>query len=228
MVAKSSPVVAREARMLTRMREIGVPVPKIYASTRQHLLMEYLGEGAGMTSMHWESMSTSLARLAQYRTCEFGWDEDYALRHIAVPNHRCERWTGFWRDNRLLCHVPHLRSDFAQRIEALCDSLTDLIPAYPPTALVHGDLWGGNLVAGDGGQVWLIDPCAYYGDREVDVATLTVFDRPPDSLFDQLDLEPGWRDRLPVYRLWTWLVHIRLFGEAYRPAAERDLSALGF
>ncbi|MEC7889280.1 MAG: fructosamine kinase family protein, partial [Pseudomonadota bacterium] len=39
---------------------------------------------------------------------------------------------------------------------------------------------------------------------------------------------PGWQKRLPVYRLWMWLIHVRLFGSGYRVAAERDLDQLGF
>lgn len=74
----------------------------------------------------------------------------------------------------------------------------------------------------------LIDPCAYYGDREVDVASLTVFDAPPPEFLEALHLECGWRERLPVYRLWMWLLHVRLFGESYRPAVERGLATLGF
>ena len=80
----------------------------------------------------------------------------------------------------------------------------------------------------NGERASLIDPCAYYGDREVDVAAMTVFDTPPEAFFDRLELSPGWRARLPVYRLWMWLTHVRLFGESYRPAAEADLDRLGF
>jgi fructosamine-3-kinase len=73
----------------------------------------------------------------------------------------------------------------------------------------------------------LIDPACYHGHREVDIAMLTLFDHPPEAFFAALSLEPGWRERLPVYRLWPLLVHLRLFGESYRGAVDRALAACG-
>ena len=52
--------------------------------------------------------------------------------------------------------------------------LTDLVPEEPPARL-HGDLWNGNVLWGLDGQVWLIDPAAYGGHREVDLAMLSLF-----------------------------------------------------
>ena len=227
-VAKSGPMVEREARMLEAMVQTGAPVPAVLGTATDLLVMEYVGAGAAMDSYGWEALAQGLQALRNVDHPKYGWHEGYALREVAVINDMRSNWADFWRDNRLLCHLRYLPAGLAARVEALAAKLTEILPASPKPALVHGDLWGGNVVAQPAGKVWLIDPCAYYGDREVDAASLTVFDAPPDSFFDALEFDPGWRERQPVYRLWMWLVHVRLFGESYRPAAERDLALLGF
>ena len=39
----------------------------------------------------------------------------------------------------------------------------------PQPALLHGDLWDGNVLVGPGGAPALIDPAASYGDREAEL-----------------------------------------------------------
>lgn len=227
-VAKQGPSTGREATMLRAMAGHGAPVPEVLGSAQDWLVMQDVGPSMRFDNAAWRSLAHALARLrAAAQNKRFGWHEDYGFSHVVVRNSRHESWVDFWRENRLLCHLAALDTPLARRVEALASRLGDLIPDKPPVSLLHGDLWGGNVVW-NGTKAWLIDPCAYYGDREVDVASLTVFDNPPAAFFAILDLEPGWRDRLPIYRLWMWLVHVRLFGDSYRAAAERDLDALGF
>ncbi|MEX0342731.1 MAG: fructosamine kinase family protein [Erythrobacter sp.] len=227
-VAKQGPSTDREATMLRAMAEHGAPVPEVLGSAHDWLVMEDVGPSMRLDDAAWGSLAHALAplRTAPQSEC-FGWHEDYGFHHVVVQNSHHESWVEFWRDNRLLCHVAALDTPLARRVEALASRLGDLIPDKPPVSVLHGDLWGGNVVW-NGEKAWLIDPCAYYGNREVDVASLTVFDSPPDAFFERLSLEPGWQGRLPIYRLWMWLVHVRLFGDSYRAAAERDLDALGF
>ena len=103
----------------------------------------------------------------------------------------------------------------------------DMLPAKPPAALLHGDLWSGNVLFHGGQLAALIDPACYHGDREVDFAMLQVFGNPPDAFFAASELDPGWRERVPAYQLWPMLVHLRLFGNAYRSRVESLLSACG-
>jgi fructosamine-3-kinase len=57
---------------------------------------------------------------------------------------------------------------------------------------------------------------------------LGLFDRPAATFFEAYGpLEPGHAERLTLYRLWPALVHLRLFGNGYRPMVERLLSAAG-
>lgn len=227
-VVKRGPVVDREARMLEAIHATGTPVPTVFGIHGDVMAISHVESGGQLVGEAWDSLADALLRLNHVDADTYGWPEDYALRDVTVQNTPHPDWDEFWAQHRLLCHVPHLEASLGRRVEGLAARMGDILPARPPIALVHGDLWGGNVVVGPGGDVSLIDPCACHGHGEVDAATLTVFDRPPDRFFDALGLAPGWRERQPVYRLWTWLVHVRLFGSGYRAAAEKELSTLGF
>lgn len=49
------------------------------------------------------------------------------------------------------------------------------LPPKPHVALVHGDLWSGNAHALADGRFALIDPAAYAGHYEVDLALSELF-----------------------------------------------------
>jgi fructosamine-3-kinase len=121
--------------------------------------------------------------------------------------------------------LPYVRPDLGRRIAHLADRLHDHLPKYPAPSLLHGDLWGGNVLVTGSRVAALIDPACYHGDREVDVAMLTLFDRPPAPFFESLALEPDWERRLPIYRLWPLVVHLRLFGDSYADAVGTALAA---
>ncbi|WP_156839990.1 fructosamine kinase family protein [Novosphingobium aquimarinum] len=226
-VVKLGRFVCVEARMLERIAETGVPVPEVLACSDDLMVMTHCAGRSGIGTA-WSDLAVALTRLWSLTGTTYGWDEDYAFGSVALPNRRMADWPAFWRDNRLLCHVPHLPADLASRIEAVAARVHDFLPAKPTAGLLHGDLWGGNVLSEGGSVTALIDPACYHGHREVDVAMLTLFDRPPERFFHALDLEPGWEGRLPVYRLFPLLVHYRLFGAGYRAGIESELHKLGF
>lgn len=225
LVAKAGPLVAIEARMLTAISDTGTPCPGVLASGDQWFAMEWIEPGGA--SDRWEALADTLHLLHRSKQASFGWDENYSFGPVTIASEKCEDWAQFWAERRLLCHMPHIDSALGERVERLCERIGDLLPAEPTTSLLHGDLWGGNVIW-SGSSAYLIDPASYYGHREVDWAMLTLFDHPPESFFERLEPETGWRERQPLYRLWPWLVHLRLFGGSYRGAVERELSALGF
>jgi fructosamine-3-kinase len=116
----------------------------------------------------------------------------------------------------------------ARRVEKLATALPGLLQASPAPALLHGDLWSGNVLAADARVSALIDPACYYGHGEVDLAMLQLFVHPGAAFFETYGaLEPGHGERIAIYQLWPALVHLRLFGKQYLPLAERLLSAAG-
>jgi fructosamine-3-kinase len=81
-------------------------------------------------------------------------------------------------------------------------------------------LWNGNVVWDAQGNACLIDPAAYGGHREVDLAMLTLFGLPQvqrvlDAYNETAPLADGWQDRVSLYQLFPLLVHACQFGRSY-------------
>ena len=90
---------------------------------------------------------------------------------------------------------------------------------YSQAALLHGDLWSGNVMWTDRGGV-LIDPVAHGGHAETDLATLTVFRAPyVEEIYAGYNavspLAPGWQHRIGLHSLPILILHAALFGGSY-------------
>lgn len=226
-VLKKGDDAAVQTRMLQAIARTGAPVPTVIAAMDDLCLMERVPPGGSLANS-FDHLAQVLTFLHKRADEPYGWHEDHAFGSVVVPNGRHDEWPHFWAENRLLPNVPHVGPAIARRLEALASRIAEILPANPAPALLHGDLWGGNVLCYGGRVSALIDPSCYYGDREVDWAMLTVFNNPPDSFFDAMDPLPRWKERLGCYRLWPLLVHLRLFGATYRGAVESELTQLGF
>ena len=93
--------------------------------------------------------------------------------------------------------------------------------------MIHGELWGGNLLSGTQGEPALIDPAVYYGHREAELAFMTLFDQQPDTLYRAYEtdwpLAPNFSTRVKYYNLYPLLVHLNLFGTSYLSGIELGL-----
>jgi fructosamine-3-kinase len=230
-VVKGAASAAIEAAMLGAIRATGAPVPLVLAYDDAALVLERL-DSDGRIEHAWRHLGSVLAMLHRVDrfgngfALRYGWDADCAFGTVAIDNGWTDSWPGFWAEKRLVTHLAQLPRELGLRIETLAADLANRLPAAPDPALLHGDLWGGNILVHDGRVTGLIDPACYYGDREVDFAMLRLFNQPGRDLFDAYgSLDPGHEARLPIYQLWPALVHLRLFGMAYRPMVERLLSA---
>ncbi len=216
-----------EATMLRAIAASGAPAPEVLAAGDGILVMEAMPSDGGLSSA-WESLGIALAKLHAAKGGACGWPDDYAFGSVAIENGRMKSWPSFWAERRLLPNCSHVSSTLARRIEALAADLPNRLPELAAPSLLHGDLWGGNILASGNRVTAFIDPACYYGHGEVDIAMLNLFDGPSTAFYEAYDaLEPGWKERLIIYQLWPALVHLRLFGSGYRPMAERLLSQAG-
>lgn len=227
-VVKTGPDPRAEAAMLTAIRAADVPAPRVLAVSGQVLVLEALEEAGGLSSTGWRELGEALRRLHEVTGIAYGWERDYAFGALVIPNAPCDTWPEFWAERRLLAGVGALPSALARRLERLAKDLPQRLPAAPAPALLHGDLWAGNVLAADGHLQGVIDPACYCGHAEVDLAMLRLFGSPGGGFSAGYGpVEPGAEARLPIYQLWPAIVHLRLFGGGYAGLLDRLLKQAG-
>jgi fructosamine-3-kinase len=149
------------------------------------------------------------------------------LGSLSLPNEPAPDWPSFYAERRLLPLLPHAGlTRFGNRaVENVCARMAELAGPPEPPARLHGDLWSGNVLWGRDGRAWLIDPAAYGGHREVDLAMLRLFGSPGKTFLaayeERHPLAPGHEQRVELYQLFPLLVHAALFGGGYPASAER-------
>jgi len=222
---------------LRLLADAGARVPEVYAFRDGHdgwILMEWIpasdmGDSSHRTA---EALGGMLAALHRHQRKVYGLDTDNFIGPLPQANGWMDSWTDFYRERRLLPQIQlaarqhRLPSARAKRLNRLLDRLEKWldIPDIRP-ALLHGDLWGGNWIAGKGNLLWLIDPAVYYGHREVDLAMSELFGGFPPAFYaayqEVYPPEPGYEERKPLYQLYYLLVHLNLFGESYGSDVDR-------
>lgn len=228
LVAKGGAQIVTEAQMLRALATAGVPVPAVEAEFAEVLLLEHVPNDRAFTPRAWADIAQQVRAMHAFAGEQYGWPVDYALGSVLLDNEQTRDWPTFWTEKRLRAPAQLLDLPWRKRIDVLTARLSELLPPAPSPVLLHGDLWGGNLLVREGKLAAFIDPACYYGDAEVDLAMLCLFDTPDEAFWEAYGpLELGWVERRPIYQLFPAIVHMRLFGDAYGSLLDRLLAAAG-
>jgi fructosamine-3-kinase len=214
--------------MLRALAGAGVPAPMVEGELDHLLLLEHVPNDSVFSANAWADIGSALRRLHEARLDDYGWPVDYRLGTVLMDNRQSLDWRAFWSGQRLAATASILDRPTRERVDTLVRRLPDLLPAAPPAAFLHGDLWSGNILVAGGRLAAFVDPACYGGDPEVDLAMLTLFDTPPEEFWDSYGaLDAGWEERRPLYQLFPALVHLRLFGATYESMVDRLLRQVG-
>ena len=205
-----------------------VTVPEVVAVDDAFLALRWVDEGL----LDEEALGSDLAAMHAAGAPGFGWTpHGGALRLGAVelPGGESEDWATYYARWRIapLADQALARGALSREgravIERVCERMADLAGPPEDPARLHGDLWSGNVMGGADGRPVLVDPAAYGGHREVDLAMLRLFGRiSPTTLAayeELLPLAEGHAERVQLYQLLPLLVHAVLFGGSYGASA---------
>lgn len=214
-----------EAAGLRWLAEAGARVPAVLEEHADRLVLQRIAPGR-LSAAGEEELGRMLAGVHRAGAPAFGAlpaPGRFLVGRCELPSPEAppdEDWDEYYLHHRLLPlarRVALEREVAAVRVES---------PAEPPARL-HGDLWTGNVLADVDGRPWLVDPAAYGGHREVDLAMLDLFGAVPERTLAAYDeahpLAEGWRERVPLWQLFPLLVHAVLFGGGY-VSRSRDLA----
>lgn len=220
LVAKVGAGAFDEAEGLERLKAVpgAPPVPEVVLTEAELLVTTWVEEGS-RTPGHQESLGRALAALHGAPLPLWGGGSSWIGTCRVNPSLSSNAASFYGTRLRELS----ARCGLEQSMTAVAARLPELLPPGGP-ALLHGDLWWGNVLFGADGRTWLIDPSVHGGHPEEDLAMLALFGAVPDRLLgayaELQPLSPGWEERVALFQIYPLLVHAVLFGGGYRARAE--------
>ncbi len=216
-----------EGRGLMLLAAAGARTPAVYWAGEEGIVLSYLPPG----TENWEELATMLAHLHGKQSAAYGSSHPVFLGRFPLPPGRSKSWRSYWVEYRLeplLAATRKAQADLAGHLERFIHTFE--WPAEGP-ALIHGDLWSGNVLMTASGPA-LIDPSAWCGERALDLAMMRLFGGFPPAFWSAYEeLRPvsaEVQEALPAYQLYFLLVHLHFFGAGYLSGIRRTLNHYGF
>jgi fructosamine-3-kinase len=216
-----------------------LPVPDVLHAQDTLLLMTALPAGGNLDASAQVHAADLVAGLHTITHEKFGFECDTLIGGLHQPNEQTSSWLDFFAQYRLIemarqgMDVGRLPSELMSRMEPFAANLDRWLCEPACASLVHGDMWGGNVLAQDGRITGFIDPAIYFADAEIELAFTTLFSTFGDAFFSRYQehrpIQPGFfEERRDLYNLYPLLVHVRLFGGSYVDSVDGILRKFGF
>ncbi|MFI7424835.1 fructosamine kinase family protein [Nonomuraea sp. NPDC049684] len=219
-IGPASGVFASEAAGLRWLGE-AITVPEVVEAGPDRLVLSWVPQEAP-TAEAALRFGRDLARLHRAGAAGFGAPWPGFIAELPMDNSPDGDWPSFYASRRVLPFLRRARLPAADvtLVERAVARFAEVAGPPEPPARLHGDLWSGNVLW-SGGTGVLVDPAAHGGHRETDLAMLALFglpylDRVMGAYQEEFPLAAGWRARVPLHQLHPLLVHVVLYGAAYR------------
>ncbi|OBQ55462.1 fructosamine kinase family protein [Tamlana sp. s12] len=204
-----------------------IKTPEIVAcgtfKNRAYLLLEFIPTKTADAS-DFKTLGKQLAQLHQNTQENFGFPQHNFIGKLTQSNTEHDNWLEFYTYERLLPQLNLatekglLKANETPSEAQILFTLKPLFENIKPS-LIHGDLWSGNYLISDDDVPFLIDPAAYYGHYEVDIAMSQLFGGFDQEFYEaylqEAERESFNQKRIEIYQLYFLLVHLNMFGYSY-------------
>ncbi|OCH11414.1 fructosamine kinase family protein [Aliivibrio fischeri] len=231
------PIFETEIESLTQLDKsdhIFVPSPIHIGTTKEHsfLVLNYLPTKSMDKDAFYE-LGVSLANHHLWGDqLEYGFDCDNYLGNVLQVNTWHRRWDCFFAEQRIGWQLQLLKEKgmVLGDIDTLVKNSKLILHNHQPKpALLHGDLWHGNIALSVKGPI-SYDPASYWGDAECDLAMVELFGGIQDSFFEGYEsispISEGFETRQHLYSLYHVLNHCNMFGGEYMFHAQQLIDKL--
>lgn len=172
-------------------------------------------EHRNLVKQEWQYLGKQLALMHQTSDqAMFGWDDDTYIYNSIQPNNWQKNWATFFSEQRIAWQLQLLQEKGCFLINI--SDLTNIIhrrlhPHHPAPCLLLGQLTPENILMTDRG-LFIPNNAVYYGDKETDLAWLSVFSPYYDTILEgyqqESPLPDDFKERQAVYALYPLLVNL--------------------
>ena len=167
-----------------------LPVPGVIHASPGILVMDYIeNDGGAIGPDAQRHAARLLAELHAVTAPKFGFATDTLIGGLPQPNGEYDRWRDFFGDQRLIhmgteaLAAGRLSGKVMGRLEKFAADLGKWIEEPEAPSLIHGDMWGGNVLVRENRIAGFVDPAIYYADAEIELAFSTLFSTFSDAFF---------------------------------------------
>ncbi|KAM4665235.1 ketosamine-3-kinase-like [Discoglossus pictus] len=156
---------------------------------------------------------------------KFGFHTVTCCGYLPLVNDWQDDWVTFYTRQRLQTQLDMIEKSTGDRearelwaqLQLKIPDLFTGIEIVP--ALLHGDLWGGNVAELESEPV-IFDPAAFYGHSDFELAIAGMFGGFGGSFYSayhtKIPKSPEFDKRMKLYQLFHYLNHWNHFGSGYR------------
>ena len=144
-----------------------------------------------------------------------------------------DNWIDCFLNLRIIPQLLNLKSrildkEIINKVKEKIES--ELLNHKPINALVHGDLWSGNVGMDKNGKGVIFDPASWWADNEVDIAMTKLFGGFRKEFYEEyhriFPIKNGFEKRIIIYNFYHILNHANMFGGGYLNQVEDYVKAI--